>query len=85
MLRAKIYKYGELCIKEEKHHGFKSIFRENCKSRIRWRKSDFWGMFKVTEAAKSPVHENTISITIMDTMDIDILESEIKTIDLFTW
>ena len=25
---------------------------------------------KVTEAAKSPVHENTISITIMDTMDI---------------
>ena len=30
---------------------------------------------KVTEAAKSPVHENTISITIMDTMDID----------LFTW
>ena len=40
---------------------------------------------KVTEAAKSPVHENTISITIMDTMDIDILESEIKKIDLFTW
>ena len=38
-----------------------------------------------TEAAKSPVHENTISITIMDTMDIDILESEIKKIDLFTW
>ena len=79
MLRAKIYKYGELCIKEEKHHGFQSIFRENCKSRIRGGKSDFWGMFK------SPVHENTISITIMDTMDIDILESEIKKIDLFTW
>ncbi len=36
---------------------------------------------KVTEAAKSPVHENTISITIIDTMDIDILESEIKKID----
>ena len=35
MLRAKIYKNGELCIKEEKHHGFQSIFRENCKSRIR--------------------------------------------------
>ena len=35
MLRAKIYKNGELCIKEEKHHGIQSIFRENCKSRIR--------------------------------------------------
>ena len=40
---------------------------------------------KVTESDKSNEHENTISITIMDTMDIDILESEIKTIDLFTW
>lgn len=40
---------------------------------------------KVVEAAKSPVNENTISVTIMDTMDIDILESEIKKIELFTW
>ena len=31
------------------------------------------------------VELDTISITIMDTMDIDILESEIKKIDLFTW
>lgn len=40
---------------------------------------------KIIEASKSPVNENIISITIMDTMDIDILESEIKKIDLFTW
>ena len=33
----------------------------------------------------APVNENIISINIMDTMDIDILESEIKKIDLFTW
>lgn len=40
---------------------------------------------KITEASQSPVNENTISITIMDTMDIDILESEIKKIELFAW
>ena len=40
---------------------------------------------KVTEAAKSPTKENTISITIMDTMDIEILESEVKKIEIFTW
>ncbi len=40
---------------------------------------------KVVEASKSPVNENTISVTIMDTMDIDILESEIKKIELFSW
>ena len=40
---------------------------------------------KVTKASESPTKQNTISITIMDTMDIEILESEVKKIDLFTW
>ncbi|MDY2737207.1 hypothetical protein [Intestinibacter sp.] len=40
---------------------------------------------KVTKASESPTKQNTISITIMDTMDIEILESEVKKIEIFTW
>ena len=40
---------------------------------------------KVTKASDSPTKQNTISITIMDTMDIEILESEVQKIELLTW